>query len=187
MGSKLHADPEDYLNYKHKDGVTEAAPKYNPIQHSDKLPVVVRVADKNDVSFIYSSWLKSYASQNKDQPRITIYKMHRPIVTRLLEEAVTLVACMEDDSSQILAWICGERISKFLVVHYVYTKEAFRRFHLARSLLDAFDFRKGEPMAVSHKGYIVKDLKGRYNMQYIPHLQQPGGMKHLKEIYKCES
>tara|TARA_R110002020_G_scaffold32159_2_gene99234 strand:+ start:963 stop:1523 length:561 start_codon:yes stop_codon:yes gene_type:complete len=185
MASNIHRAQEDYLSYKHEEGVTEAAPPYNPLQHSDRLPVVVRPAEPQDASFLYSSWLESYAGQHRDQPKLTVYKMHRPIVERLLESAVTLVAVMENDSDQILSWMCAERIPKFLVAHYCYTKEAFRRFGLVKALLDAFDYRKGEPIAVSHKGYIIKDLKDRYNFQYIPYLQNEGGLDHLREIYKC--
>jgi len=181
--SRLHAESEKYLAGKLKDGVTEASPKYNPLKDSKRLPIRVRQADEGDASLIYSSWLKSYAAQNKDQPKLTIYEMHREIVSRLLESSITLVACMENDPDQVLAWLCAQRIPKFLIVHYCYTKAPFRKFGLARTLLNAFDYQKGEPIVISHKGYICKDLKGKYNFLYIPHLQQEGALAHMKEIY----
>jgi len=186
--SRLHEDPEKYLAPKRlKDGVTEAAPRYNPVKDSKRLPIRVRQADEGDASFIYSSWLKSYAAQNKDQPKITVYEMHREVVSRLLEESITLVACMEDDPDQVLAWVCAQRIPKFLIMHYCYTKAPFRRFGLAGTLLNAFDYKPGEPIVISHKSYICKDLKGRYNFLYIPHLQQDGALEHMKEIYNARS
>ena len=186
--SRLHAEPEKYLAPKRlKDGVTEAAPGYNPIKDTKRLPIRVRQADEGDASFIYSSWLKSNAAQNKDQPKITVYEMHREVVSRLLEGGITLVACMEDDPDQVLGWVCAQRTPKFLVVHYCYTKAPFRRFGLARTLLNAFDYKQGEPIVISHKSYICKDLKGRYNFLHIPHLQQAGGLTHMEEIYNARS
>ena len=186
--SRLHAEPEKYLAPSRlKDGVTEATPKYNPIKDTKRLPIRVRQADEGDASFIYSSWLKSYAAQNKDQPKLTLYEMHREVVSRLLEDSITLVACMEDDPDQVLGWLCAQRIPKFLVVHYCYTKAPFRRFGLARTLLNAFDYKPGEPIVISHKSYICKDLKDRYNFLYIPHLQQQGALAHMEEIYDARS
>ena len=186
--NRLHEDPEKYLAPRRlADGVTEASPKFNPIRDSRRLPIRVRQADEGDASFIYSSWLKSYAAQNKDQPKITLYEMHREVVSRLLEGGITLVACMEDDPGQVLGWVCAQRTSKFLVVHYCYTKAPFRRFGLARTLLNTFDYKQGEPIAISHKSYICKDLKGRYNFLHIPHLQQEGGLAHMEEIYDARN
>ena len=185
--SRLHVEPEVHLRGKFGPGVTVASPGYNPIKDSQRLPVRIRKADEGDTSFIYSSWLKSYASQNKDQPKITVYKMHRSVVRRLLEEGITLVACMEDDPDQVLGWLCAHRIPKFLILHYCYVKAPFRRFGLARSLVDAFEYRAGEPVAISHKGYICKDLKGRYEFLHIPHLQQEGALEQMKEIYDARS
>ena len=186
--SRLHAEPEKYLAPKRlRDGVTEASPRYNPIKDTKRLPIRVRQADEGDASFIYSSWLKSYAAQNKDQPKITVYEMHREVVSRLLEGAITLVACMEDTPDQVLSWVCAQRTSKFLVVHYCYTKAPFRRFGLARTLLNAFDYKQGEPIVISHKSYICKDLKGRYTFLHIPHLQQEGALAHMEEIYNARS
>ena len=181
--SRLYAETERHLAGRLRDGVTEASPKYNPVKDAKRLPVRIRQADEGDASFIYSSWLKSYAAQNKDQPKITLYEMHREVATRLLESSITLVACMEDDPDQVLSWLCAQRIPKFLIVHYCYTKAPFRRFGLARSLLGAFDYRPGEPIVISHKSYICKDLKGKYNFLHIPHLQQEGALAHMKEIY----
>lgn len=185
--SRIHAPAESHLRGRFSDGVTEASPGYSPLRDAKKLPVRVRKADDGDISFIYSSWLKSYAAQNKDQPKITVYKMHRKVVQRLLEDGITLVACMEDDPDQVLGWLCAQRIPKFLVVHYCYVKAPYRRFGLARALIDAFEYRPGEPVAVSHKGYICKDLKGRYDFLYVPHLQQDGALTHMKEIYDARS
>jgi len=184
---RLHAESESHLQGRFQDGATEGVPAYNPAKDAKRLPVRIRKADEGDISFIYSSWLKSYAAQNKDQPKITVYKMHREVARRLLEDGITLVACMEDNPDQVLGWLCAQRIPKFLVIHYCYVKAPFRRFGLARALVDAFEYRPGEPVALSHKGYICKDLKGRYEFLYVPHLQQEGALTHMKEIYDARS
>lgn len=184
---RVHKDPESMLMGKLKEGVTEAAPKYNPLLHTKKLPIRIRQADEGDVSFIYSSWLRSYASQNKDQPKLMIYDLHREVVSMLLETAITLVACMKDDENHILGWMCAQRIPKFLVLHYCYTKDPFRKLGIARTLLNAFEYARGEPIVISHKGYIVKDLKEKFNFLYIPHLQKEGALAHMEEIYDANT
>lgn len=161
----------------------EASSPYNPIKDAKRLPVRIRTADEGDAALIYSSWLKSYASQNRDQPKATVYRLHQKVAKRLLEESITLVACMDDDASQVIGWLCARRTPKFLVVHYCYVKAPFRRFGIARALLSAFDHTPGEPVMVSHKGYIVKEIKDRYNLLYVPHLQHTDGMLEMERLY----
>jgi len=179
--ARLHRDPTLGAQ-RFSDGCTEAAPRYNPLLHEDKLPVRIRKADEGDVSFIYSSWLKSYAAQNKDQPKFLVYDMHREVVSMLLQDSVTIVACMNNDNSHILGWLCAQRTPKFLIAHYCYIKEPFRKFGIARSMLDTFDYNGKEPIVISHKGYIIKDLKDRYTFMYVPHLQKQGALAQMEEI-----
>ena len=39
---------------------------YNPLKDNNRLPVLVRLASPSDSSLVYSTWLHSYADQNKD-------------------------------------------------------------------------------------------------------------------------
>lgn len=183
-----HTGIDSRIHFKgfEQDGCTEGVPAYNPLRDADKLPVLLRAARPEDAPFIFSSWLASFESQNKDQPKKTIQRFHRRVITRLLENSITMVAALDTDPNEIIGWACGERASKFLIMHYVYTKEIFRRLGVQNTLMAAYDYTPGEQIMVSHKGYICKDLRPRYNIKYVPHLQHKGGTKQLKELYKCE-
>ncbi len=78
---------------------------YNPIRDNDKLPVLVRLASASDASLVYSTWLRSYADQNKDQHRGILYKSHRKIIRNLMEKSVTAMAAFEDDPKLIFGWV----------------------------------------------------------------------------------
>ena len=184
--SRLHREPEEYLKGYGSDEVKEGVPAYNPMRDNDRLPIAIRPAEPQDAGFIYSSWIQAYESQNKDQPKLAVHKMHRPVVSRLMAQAITMVATVEKDRDHLLAWLCAERTSKFLIIHFCYTKEAFKRLGIAKALLKLFGYKPGEPIMASHKGYICKDLRPRYNIKYIPQMQHKGGVDKVKEIYKCK-
>ena len=145
----------------------EASRKYNSMRDADRLPVYIRLADTGDSSFVYKSWLDSWWVQNKDQFQPLFYKTHREIISRLMEDAITVIACSDEDPNLIFAWMCGLRTSNNrLVIHYCYTKEAFRKFGLAKTLLRYFEHDKGEPIQ-------VKDLVTEF-LQANPHFVSAG-------------
>lgn len=162
-------------------GTTKASAPYKPLRDNKKLPVYIRLADDGDASFVYKSWLDSWWVQNKDQFQPLFYKGHRQVIKRLMENAITVIACSDDDPNLIFAWMCGLRThNNRLIVHYAYTKEAFRSFGLARTLLRYFEHRKGEPILCSHRSFIFKELKQPYNLFYVPGLQQPDGVSKIE-------
>lgn len=155
---------------------------YNPLKDSDRLPVLVRLASSPDSALVYSTWMRSYADQNKDQHRGILYKSHRKIIRNLMEKSVTVMAVMDDDPNQIFAWMCGIRTKTGpLLVHYCYVKDAFRRLGLAKLLLGYFEHRSGEPIICSHKGYVYKSLRDRYNLFYVPQVQEPTGVDKFED------
>ena len=158
-----------------------ASERYNPVRDSDKLPVYIRLADSGDASFVYKSWLDSWWVQNKDQFQPLFYKGHRETIARLMENAITVIACSDEDPSLIFAWMCGLRTANGrLIVHYCYTKEAFRKFGLAKTLLGYLEHKKGEPVLCSHRSFIFRDIKQPYNLFYVPSLQQPDGVSKIE-------
>ena len=99
-----------------------------------------------------------------------------------MEKSVTVMAVMDDDPNQIFAWMCGLRVeSGPLLVHYCYVKDAFRRLGLANLLLKYFEHRQGEPIICSHKGYVYKSLRDRYNLFYVPQVREPLGIDKFRD------
>jgi len=162
-----------------------AGPKRGARTQTEILPVRIRPAESQDGPVIYNSWLKSHASQNKDIPSWAYYPLHKEVVRRLLGSSVVLVAAGSTPESQedIYAWICAQRSERFLTMHYAFTKVIFRKRGLFRALLDGLDYSRGEPIMCSHRSWILKDLKPRYNFQYIPHLTDEGGVAKVGELH----
>lgn len=151
------------------------------------LPVLIRAADDRDSSFIYSTWLKSYSGQNKGTPKRVTHEFEERKILGLLAKSITLVAVGDSQSSSgdIYGFICGKRLPDGqLLIHYSYTKAPFRRFGIARGLLDAFDYNPGELITHSYKGYIMKDLRrSGFSLLYVPYLRDPGVEEEWSEFY----
>lgn len=64
------------------------------------------------------------------------YRNHHALIERLLDEATTIVACSDAHAPTICGWACYERAASH-VLHYVYVREEFRGFGLARRMVDA--------------------------------------------------
>ena len=94
-------------------GSNTASEQYNQMKHTARLPIRIRPAVQADAAMVYSDWLRSHAGANKNQAKFEVYDLHRPIVERLMEESVTLIACHEDDSDQVFAWVCGVKAPEF--------------------------------------------------------------------------
>lgn len=170
-----------------QDPIREGTPVFNAARDLGKLPIQIRPAGDEDIAMLYDSWLKSYAGQNKDQPRWSVYPMQRIIVRRLLRDAITLVAAGNDVESKddIYGWACAERSPKYgrLVLHYAFTKMIFRKRGIFRALLGGFDHDRGESIYCSHRGFILKEIKNRYNTRYVPQLQFDWGMDQFERAY----
>ena len=80
------------LSMAPKDRNRDGAHAYEPARDLEKLPVRIRPAEPGDVHMIYDSWLNSYASQNKDQPKWALFPMQRTV-----DKARTDLARNEED------------------------------------------------------------------------------------------
>ena len=170
-----------------KDSNLQGVSAFDPARDLTTLPVRIRPAEASDAGMIYDSWLKAHAAQNKDQPSWTIYPLHKKIVRRLLKDSVTLVVAGNTPESQddIYAWICGSRTSNnLLIVHYAFTKMLFRKRGLFKGLLKALEYSPGEPIYCSHRGWVLKELKGRYNFVHVPHLQFDWGLPEFIKAHE---
>ena len=119
---------------------------------------------------------------------MAITRMHKGVIKRLLEQSTTVVACGDsaETENDIYSWLTAKRTSKFLVVHFAYTKAPFRRWGLLNSLLKVFEYKQGEAILASHKSYIIKELKPKHNIMYVPHLQMHNGLEDLENLYETQ-
>lgn len=115
----------------------------------------IRPALVEDESFIYSSWLKSYrgANANTGVSSTVYFSRHKRRIAKILErpETVVAIACSVEDPDSILGWVCFEMRRGCAVVHFLYVKQAYRRFGIGVTLLDMVKAGAGsKPLFCSH-------------------------------------
>jgi hypothetical protein len=155
---------------KYRPGST--APHIDNRVPLEKLPVQVRLANDEDINFIFSSWLKSFKTSNLSYNVVnTIYytEQHKTI-EKILKSSTVLVACNSDDPTQVYAWACGERIDGIFCLHYVYTKHNFRSMGFGKLLLNGFDHDFKTAGICSHYTKIAERLAPKYNLLYHPYV-----------------
>lgn len=86
-----------------------------------------------DVDFILSSWLRSYRLSEvvRPIPKDVYYEEHHRIARRLLEQSDVKMLVSTEDPDTIIACM----ISQKPWIHYIYTKQQFRRMKLASGLV----------------------------------------------------
>ncbi len=160
----------------------EATPEPQKTYHAgedpppERLPLLIRQAQQDDVPFIMSSWLKSF--RDKDQgfaegcPNRIFYACHHRVVEVLLPRSMVVVACDENDPRTIVAWACYERgDGGCLVVHYLYVKQPLRRNGVARQLMTTLLAIEGEPETVfyTHRTEAVERMRSLPRSRFVFH------------------
>jgi GNAT superfamily N-acetyltransferase len=99
----------------------------------------------SDLSFIYSSWLKSFKGSRFAKPidADKYYAAQHDLVEAALKRSKVVVACNHEDQSQIYGWVCVEPHCQYPIVHYVYVKHPYRSLGIGKALLEE----------ASHHGY----------------------------------
>jgi hypothetical protein len=102
----------------------------------------IRPHCENDLPFITSTWLKSYRHGSFLAQKIRadiFFDFHRRIVDRILKDDATkaLVACSYEDPDIIFGYLvyAPARPNLKPVMHFTYTKHAFRELGIAGELL----------------------------------------------------
>ena len=113
---------------------------------------------------VFATLLKSYYHGSlwaKHVPREVFFARHHAVVERLLAESSLRVAHLADDPAVIL----GYALVAPPTVHYLYVKPSFRRFGIAKALLDDIArFREH-----SHHTFALRDLEGKHSLTYNPY------------------
>lgn len=100
--------------------------------------LLFRGATADDLSYVISSWLKSYrngSARAREVPGPVYFDQHHRVASALLGRSTISVVSHRDQADAILAYLVSERAGRVLVVHYAYSKRPFRRLGLASALL----------------------------------------------------
>ena len=152
------------------EGMT--GPKKDLMFEKVKDKIRLRTATEEDVPFIMNSWLKSFRGSMFARNVInTVYfTEHHKLIERLLKSSSVIIACNDEDSSQVYGWICAEEVDGIFCLHYVYIKHAFRNLGIGKLLFDVFKHDMSTAGIYTHYTRIADKLAAKYNMLYHPYI-----------------
>lgn len=131
----------------------------------------IRPANPSDISFIYSTWLKSFKYDSilgKSLRSSVFFTNYREVIDYILEDDDTEVNILytPENENVILGYIVYTQKNYFL--HYVYVKEDFRQFGVARQLLKSCLF-DSEVIEYTHLTFTAqKILQNQSGFVYNP-------------------
>jgi hypothetical protein len=150
----------------------DASPETGAQSSAEELPIAIRKAAPSDISFIFSSWLKSFRDSRFASAITTTiyYTEHHKVVERLLKTCDVYVACNPKDGTELFGYICAEKVDGILVVHYIYVKNTYRQLGLAKTLLNQFSHNPSAAAIFTHNTRASEKLASRFNFVYSPYL-----------------
>lgn len=133
----------------------------------------LRDMKKEDLPFVSSSWLKSFAYGrfNKRQTEgKDIFRCHDPVIRSLLVTSpIRKVMCASSDEDLIQAWIvAGTRPDGIPLVHYCYVRENYRGLDLEERLFIAA-VGNAKKVVVSHLCVALDGHIGSAEVFYDPY------------------
>lgn len=141
---------------------------------NDKLKLVIRIrkATEEDIPFIFNSWLKSYRNSMFAKPIANqiYFTEHHKVIENIVKHNEVLVACSNQDPSEVYGYCCAGRVDGIFSVHYVYVKHSFRRMGIGKTLLSNFNYDPTLASLFTHHTRIGDKLSQKYNMIYHPYV-----------------
>lgn len=137
-----------------------------------KLPILIRDAQPEDVSFIFNSWLKSYRSGllARSVDNTIYYSEHHKLIERILKTSTVKIACNPEDIATIYGYLCFERIDGIFIGHFGYTKGPFRNLGVFSQLLKCTEHNFQNAGLFTHYTDKSRHLATRYNLVYHPYI-----------------
>lgn len=133
----------------------------------------IRDAKDSDISFIYSTWLKSYHydSWTKTISKSVYFDNYKRVIDDLLLNSKVKIACVTLDQDIIL----GYMVTEYPIVHYTFVKEAFRGLGIAKDLLINSGFEYDEQIIITHRTNTLSDITfNKQNIVFNPFINFKG-------------
>lgn len=112
--------------------------------------MVLREMRESDRNLVLSSWIRSFAGRSADAKAYddaahgSFSRDYARVVEALLARSRVLVACLADEQDAVMGWMAWEGDT----LHYVLTKQRWRKLGVARWMLADF---AGLPVAYTHR------------------------------------
>lgn len=148
--------------------------------------LTLREATQDDVNFILSSWLQSYAQAackvEPDKveslppraiPRQRYFAKQQQLIAQLVERRRLLICCDAEMPAFIVGWACGadfkenpEALFPDLVVDWVHVKHGYRMRGVATELLRGLGWTEGREIVASHWVHTASIKARKYQIQF---------------------
>jgi len=137
-----------------------------------------RTLKTGDVSYITSTWMNSYRSNNNfpKEMKHRIYSAeHNRIINRLLSKVNVLVACDPEDENHIFGYLVYNNLESadLDVFHYIYIKSPLQKNRVATDLIE--EAKTSKKAVYTHKNQKAqwiadKLLKNYEEVNFNPYL-----------------
>ena len=114
---------------------------------SETAEILVRPGEPDDHAFVMATWLRAFRHGSLHGKRLTndvYFTNHHPLVTDIVARSEVWVAALPDDPRVIIGYLVTEHQGHVPVLHFAYTKDAFRRMRVFTQLREA----AGLPLAL---------------------------------------
>lgn len=154
-------------------GILPDPPGFLPKDQPATAHVKFRPYETEDAKFILHSWMKSMRGQYRDSRDDHYYDGMQARILSLSKRESTkvVVACDRERQHFIYGWCVAEDIphgQDFLVAHYIFVKNTYRRQGIGTALLEAHGWAPGMAIQITHWNYCLKDIKRVVKLHYNP-------------------
>lgn len=136
-----------------------------------KSQIRLRPATESDVAFIFNSWLRCFRySSFASMSNPVYFQAHHKVIEAILKRSQVIVACDDKDVSHIFSYGVAEQIDGQLVVHFIYTKDKYRKLGIGLTVLEALGYKPGSTYLYTHKTHQAERLEKKHGLVYHPYL-----------------
>lgn len=145
-----------------------------------KLPIRMRSISDADINFVFNSWLKSFkgSPMYKHVENTIYFQNHHKLLQQCIMKSQVILACDENDLSQILGYVVADKIDGILTIHYVYVKQAFRGLGVAKMLMQEVGFDRKVATIYTHGTEFGIKLGKYFNCVFHPYVL----LEYYKEV-----
>lgn len=133
-----------------------------------------REATEADLRFVRASWFESYRNGGyAPQVAFPVYREgQHNIIERCLARGRTYIAFATIEPDEICAWVCIEPSALEPLLHFAYTKQAYRRMGMATFLIE-YAAKKGALHEHTHDTRVGRSLAAKVGTKYNPYPLYP--------------
>lgn len=150
---------------------------------SSPLPVILRDASPEDVGFVFKPWLqelRQLPSTRWISDRV-FFQRHGALIARLLQWSHVTLACNPRNLEHLYGFVCFAREPTPGCLHWLYTKDTYRRMGVGVELLAhvrmTLKLPPESPLTLTHPSAIllgVPGLREKLRLVYDPYLLSGG-------------